>query len=280
MTSSFGRLSLHTWTIDTTPLGEALEVIKAAGYDAAELRRKDFYRCYADGMTNDQVIDLIKASGVKVAVLGVEYGWLFAQDKEESGRLFNDFRASCENAVAIGCPQLMSAPGPYEGSLKDAVGYLRRGADIAAEYGLDLSIEFNSQHPNLNSVETLLDLVKTADKRNVGLLLDAYHLARSGRPGRGFEEVPAEDLMHFQFSDLSPNPVTGVKRPMDRLMPGEGVIEWDRLFQLLHEKNYTGHMSFEAPNPEIWERDPVEVCREGVELTHQLMKHAVPEFRA
>jgi len=277
MTRSFGRLSLHTWTIDTTPLGEALEAIKVAGYDAAELRRKDFYRCYAAGMTNSEVVEMIKASGVKVAVLGVEYGWLFA-DGEESGRLFNDLRASCENAVAIGCPQLMSAPGPYEGSLKDAVGHLRRAGDIAAEYGLDLSIEFNSQHPNLNSVETLAELVNTADKPNVGLLLDAYHLARSGRPGRGFEEVPGEDLMHFQFSDLSPNPVTGVKRPMDRLMPGEGVIQWTELFQLLHEKGYSGHMSFEAPNPEIWKRDPTEVCREGVELTEALLGKALREY--
>jgi len=278
MTTSFGRLSLHTWTIDTTPLGAALEAIRETGYDAAELRRKDFYRCYAAGMTNGEVLELIRSSGVDVAVLGVEYGWLFA-DGEESGRLFNDLRVSCENAVAIGCPQLMSAPGPYEGSLRTAVGHLRRAADIAGEYGLKLSIEFNSQHPNLNSVETLSELVNAADKPNVGLLLDAYHLARSGRPGRGFEEVPGEDLMHFQFSDLSPNPVTGVKRPMDRLMPGEGVIEWTDLFQLLHEKNYTGHMSFEAPNPEIWQRPPVEVCRDGVDLTHKLMKQAVPEFQ-
>lgn len=278
MTKKFGHLALHTWTIDTTPIGPALAAIKAAGYDAAELRRKDFYRAYAAGMTNDEVLEIIKSSGVKVAVLGVEYGFLFATDKEQSGRLFNDLHASCQNAVAIGCPQLMSAPGPFEGSLKDAVGHLRRAADIAAEYGLDLSIEFNSQHANLNSVETLTGLVDAADKPNVGLLLDAYHLARSGRPGRGFEEVPGEKLMHFQFSDLSPNPVTGVKRPMDRLMPGEGVIEWEALFGLLHEKKYTGHLSFEAPNPAIWDRDPVSVCKDGVTLTQDLLRHAVPSY--
>jgi sugar phosphate isomerase/epimerase len=123
-------------------------------------------------------------------------------------------------------------------------------------------------------------LVDSADRPNVGLLLDAYHLARSGRPGRGFEEVPAERLMHFQFSDLSPSPVTGVKRPMDRLMPGEGVIRWTELFQLLHEKKYAGHLSFEAPNPEIWKRPPVEVCREGVELTRDLLRKAIPTSAA
>jgi sugar phosphate isomerase/epimerase len=277
MTEKFGRLALHTWTIDTTPLGPALEAIRRAGYDSAELRRTDFKRCYEVGMTNSDVLGLIKNSGVKVGVLGVEYGWLFANGAE-SKRIFEDFHVSCQNAVALGCSQLMSAPGPYTGSLKDAVGHLRTAADIAAEYGLNLSIEFNSQHDNLNSVETQRELVTAAGKKNVGLLLDAYHLARSGRPGGAFEDVPGEDIMHFQYSDLSPNPVTGVKRPTDRLMPGKGVIRWQELFELLHEKGYTGLLSFEAPNPEQWNRPAVEVCQQGVELTQELLRSAALEY--
>ena len=277
MTDTFGRLALHTWTIDTTPLGQALEAIRLAGYDAAELRRIDFKRCYETGMTNDEVIEMISNSGVKVAVLGVQYGFLFAVGAE-SKEIFEDFHVSCQNAVALGCPQLMSAPGPITGSLKDAVGHLRTAADIAAEYGLKLSIEFNSQHANLNSVETQRELVTAAGKSNVGLLLDAYHLARSGRPGRAFEDVPGEDIMHFQFSDLSPNPVTGVKRPTDRLMPGKGVIQWKEVFELLHEKDYRGHLSFEAPNPAQWERPPQEVCQEGVDFTQYLIREAIPTF--
>lgn len=277
MNKSFGRLALHTWTIDTTPLKPALEAIRLAGYDAAELRRTDFKRCYEQGMSNREVLEMIKSSGVSVAVLGVEYGWLFATG-EESKRIFEDFHVSCQNAVALRCPQLMSAPGPYVGPLKDAVGHLRTAADIAAEYGLTLSIEFNSQHDVLNSVETQRELVSAAGKKNVGLLLDAYHLARSGRPGRAFEDVPGEDIMHFQYSDLSPNPVTGVKRPTDRLMPGKGVVRWMEIFELLDEKGYLGHMSFEAPNPEQWDRSPIEVCREGVELTQNLLREALPQY--
>lgn len=277
MTEKLGRLALHTWTIDTTPLGEALQAISAAGYHAAELRRTDFKRCYEAGMSNDDVLDMIRKSGVAVAVLGVEYGFLFATGAE-SKRIFEDFHVSCQNAVALGCGQLMSAPGPFTGSLKDAVGHLRTAADIAGAYDLKLSIEFNSQHANLNSVETQRDLVTAAGKANVGLLLDAYHLARSGRTGRDFEDVPGEDIMHFQYSDLSANPVTGVKRPTDRLMPGRGVIRWAELFGLLAEKNYTGLLSFEAPNPEQWNRSPFDVCKEGVELTQDLLRKALPDY--
>ena len=44
-------------------------------------------------MTNAQVLDLIRKSGIPVGVLGVEYGWLFATG-EESKRLFKVFRES------------------------------------------------------------------------------------------------------------------------------------------------------------------------------------------
>ena len=108
MTQKFGRLALHMWTIDTTPLATALDAARAGGFDAVELRRTDFKRCFDTGMSNEQVLSLIRASGIPVGVFGVEYGWLFATG-DESKRLFKVFRESCENAVALGCAMLMSA---------------------------------------------------------------------------------------------------------------------------------------------------------------------------
>src|SRR5246127_4120843 len=134
MTKKFGRLALHMWTIDTTPLATALDAARSADFDAVELRRTDFKRCFDAGMSNQQVLDLIHNSGIPVGVLGVEYGWLFAEG-DESRRLFTVFRESCENAVALGCDMLMSAPGPVGGPISDAIKYLREAGDIAAEYG-------------------------------------------------------------------------------------------------------------------------------------------------
>lgn len=277
MTDKFGRLALHMWTIDTTPLATALDAARAAGYDGVELRRTDFKRCFDAGMSNAQVLDLIRKAGIAVGVLGVEYGWLFATG-EESKRLFGVFRESCANAVALGCGMLMSAPGPVSGPIGDAIKYLREAGDIAAEYGLRLAIEFNSQHDVLNRLEVLRELITGAGKPNCGYLIDAYHFARSGAGGRGFEDVPGEQIFCFQYSDLSPNPVTGVRRPTDRLPPGKGIVEWCEVLGLLAEKGYTGYLSYEAPNPEQWERSPYEVAREGVALTRQLLADAVPGY--
>jgi 2-keto-myo-inositol isomerase len=277
MTEKFGRLALHMWTIDTTPLATALDAARAAGFDAVELRRIDFTRCFETGMSNAQVLDLIRKSGIPVGVLGVEYGWLFATG-EESKRLFKVLRETCENAVALGCAMLMSAPGQVSGPIKDAIKYLREAGDIATEYGLRLAIEFNSQHDVLNKLAVLRELIEGAGKPNCGYLIDAYHFARSGAPGRGFEDVPAKHIFCFQYSDLSPNPVTGMRRPTDRLPPGKGVIRWREVLGLLVEKNYSGYLSYEAPNPEQWARSPYDVAREGAELTRKLLRDAVPSY--
>jgi 2-keto-myo-inositol isomerase len=275
MTNKFGRLALHMWTIDTTPLATALDAAREAGYDAVELRRTDFKRCFDAGMSNAQVLDLIRQAGIPVGVLGVEYGWLFATGAE-SKRLFGVFRESCANAVALGCDMLMSAPGPVSGPIGDAIKYLREAGDIAAEYGLRLAIEFNSQHDVLNRLEVLRELIVGAGRPNCGYLVDAYHFARSGAGGRGFADVPGEQIFCFQYSDLSANPVTGVRRPTDRLPPGKGTVQWREVLGLLAEKGYAGYLSYEAPNPEQWERSPYEVAREGVELTRAILKDAVP----
>ena len=269
----FGRLALHTWTVDTTDLPTALKAAKQAGYDAMELRWTDFKRCFDNGWTNDQVLNAIRGSAIPVGVLGVEYGWIFATG-EESKRLWDVFRQSCENAVALGCNTIMSAPGPLTGTVRDAIANLKIAGDVAAEFNLRLALEFNSQHDVINCLAVQREIVSGAGKPNCGLLLDAYHLARSGAPGRSFEAVDGRDIFVFQYSDLSANPVTGVKRPTDRLVPGQGTIEWNEVFGLLAEKQYTGYLSYEAPNPVLWDRSPFEVAAEGISETRKLLEAA------
>lgn len=267
----FAGIALHTWTIDTTPLKEALAAAREGGADAVELRQLDFKRGYAAGLTDAEIVDMVRSSGMKVCTVGVEYGWMFATG-EESRRLFEVFRQQCRNAVALGCDHLMSATGQNDGRIADAIAHVRIAGDIAAEYGLKLSIEFNSQHPTVNCVEVAREIVHGADRPNVGLLLDAYHLHRSGRVGRAFEDVPGEEIMYFQFSDVPVNPSVGVARPTDRLPPGKGVIPWHEVFQLLAEKGYRGYLSYEAPNPAYWERPPRDVVKEAMDATREILQ--------
>ena len=43
------KLALHTWTLDTTPLAELLDIARSTGWDGVELRRLDFERVTGNG---------------------------------------------------------------------------------------------------------------------------------------------------------------------------------------------------------------------------------------
>ena len=265
------RLALHTWTLDTTPLADALLAARNAGWDAVELRRLDFTRCFDKGMTNTQVLDLVRRSGLKVACIGTEYGLIFAQGTEKE-RLLRVLDETCANAVALGCDLIMTAPGQNPPTtLREAAANFRDGGEIAKAHGLRFSLEFNSAHSLINRLDAGAEVVNLAGHPNCGLLLDAYHLERSGNGGRGFESYPPEKIFAFQYSDVPSGPPAAAKRPTDRLPPGKGMVRWKEVFQLLLKKNYQGYLSYEAPNPDYWSRPPEEVARDAVVATRKLL---------
>jgi sugar phosphate isomerase/epimerase len=268
------RLALHTWTLDTTPLAAVLRVARETGWNAVELRHADFARCREAGIGEKETIELVRASGIPVALIGTEYGWIFAKGREFA-RLMGELERTCARAVALGCDTIMSAQGPVTGSLREAAANLRTAGEIVRAYGLRLAYEFSSASTVvINRLELARELLARAEHPSCGLVLDAYHLERSGRGGRGFEEVPVEQIFAFQYSDVPPTPAPPERAPADRLAPGAGIVRWREVFGLLAEKGYPGYLSYEAPNPAHWARAPHEVALEGVRATRTLLGQA------
>jgi 2-keto-myo-inositol isomerase len=265
------RLALHHWTLETTPLAEFLKIARVAGWNGVELRRSSFTKCFDAGMSNAEVVELIRASGIKVAVMGTEYGLYFAKG-EEQRRLLKVLEQTCENAVALGCDLIMCAEGSPGGTIRDAGANLRTAAEICGAHKVRFAFEFSSAASVVNTLQAAREVHALADHPNCGLLLDAYHMERTGSGGRGFEDVPAEHIFAFQYSDVpnTPRP-TETRRPTDRLPPGRGIVRWREVLTLLQEKNYAGYLSYEAPNPAHWSRPALEVAREGVDATRAVL---------
>lgn len=272
MRHGFRGLALHLWTVDTTPFEEALAAAKAGGFDAVELRRVDFKRAGEGGLSNTALLGRVRANGLPVSAVGCEYGWAFAA-KEDRERLFASLVEACERAVSLDCATVMSGIGPGTASMEDAVANVRHAGEIVARHGLRLALEYQFQHPIVSRLEILRELIAKAGQQSVGLLLDAYHLQRGGRPGRGFEEVPGSEIFYVQYSDV-PDVAPNTAPPVDRLPPGRGVVRWSELFQLLAAKDYRGWVSYEAPNPAHWAQPAVDVAREGARATRRALEAA------
>ena len=104
----------------------------------------------------------------------------------------------------------MSPVDKERGDLQQAAEHVRQAGEIAAEHGVRLALEFNSQAAQFNSLESVREVLALAGHSACGLLLDTYHLQRSGRGGRGFAEVAPEEIAYVQYSDV----------PREGLQPG------------------------------------------------------------
>jgi len=256
------RLALHTWTLDTTPLGDVLRSAKQTGWDAVELRRLDFGRALEAGGSAESVLEQVRAAGLRVACVGVELGWMFATGADRA-RLVRIFGEQCERARALGCATVMSPSDRGRGELREAAASLREVGDIAAEHHVRLAVEFNSQAEQFNALERMREVVALAGHPACGLLIDSYHLQRSGGSPRDLEDVRPEEIAYVQYSDV---PAQGLEpgKALDRLPPGRGVVPFKEFFRAIAAKGYTGYLSYEAPNPAAWARAPEEVAAEAL----------------
>lgn len=263
------RLALHTWTLDSTPLAEALDIAKATGWDGVELRRIDFRRAEESGRPADSVLDLVRASGLPVACVGVEFGWMWT-DGAERTRLLGVFDEQCRRAAAVGCDTVMSPVDKDRGDIARAASSLREVGEIAAGHGVRLALEFNSQCAQLNTLERAREVLGRAGHPSCGLLLDAYHLGRSGATPKSVEDVAPAEIVYVQYSDP---PRTGLEpgKALDRLPPGQGSFWFRDFFAVLAAKGYPGFASYEAPNEQAWKRDPREVAREAIEASRAVL---------
>lgn len=264
-----GKLALHTWTLDSTPLADALRAVREAGWNAVELRRLDWNRALEAGSSADDVVALVRASGLPVACVGVEAGWMWVEGAERR-RLLQVFAEQCARAAVLGCTTVMSPVDRGEGKVAQAAASVREVGDLAAAARVRLALEFNSQAAQVNTLARAREIMSLAGHPACGLLLDTYHLHRSGATVRDLDDVAPSEIAYVQYSDVPAGAVPG--QAMPRLAPGLGVVPFREWFRAFAARGYTGYMSYEAPDPAAWARPPAEVARAALAATRAVLE--------
>jgi sugar phosphate isomerase/epimerase len=156
------------------------------------------------------------------------------------------------------------------GDLARAADGVRRAGDVVARHGLALELEFNSQCEQVNTLERGRELLAAAGHPAVRLLLDTYHLHRSGATPRSVADLGPGEIGYVQYSDV---PASGLEpgKAMPRLAPGRGVVPFREYFAAFAATGYAGPFSYEAPDAEAWTRPPEDVAREALAATRAVL---------
>jgi sugar phosphate isomerase/epimerase len=112
-------------------------------------------------------------------------------------------------------------------ALADHIGGV---AGRAATHGIGLTVEFMPEG-SIPDLATAAAIVAAVDAPHVGVMLDTWHLHRTGGTVDDVRSLPPGAVHAVQLSDaLDDVWATGIEPPTrDRLLPGRGVIPLDEI---------------------------------------------------
>lgn len=208
----------------------------------------------------ESVRDLFASAGVELASfrLPVEFRKDEATFLEGVARLPH-FAAMAAN---IGCQTCCtwlppSTEAPVAAFTCQVIRRLRECARALADQALRLAIEWvgpatarTLEHEFLHTLEGDLDLIAAVNQPNIGLLFDSFHWFTSGGSILQIEALPGELLYYVHVSDVPDKPLDQ-QVTLERLLPGEGIIDWNGMLGALKKKGYDRHVSVEVFDREL-----------------------------
>jgi len=236
------------------PLEAKLRAIRGAGFTQVMLNAGDIVG-HPDG--EDAAVRAVRESGLRVT------GFQVLRDFEGLSGHLHAYKVDVAKAMLVMCRALGStvllacsstsahATGEPELLIRD----LRKLALLAVPFGIRIAYEALSWGRHVNLPVQAWDIVRTADRANLGVCIDSYHvLAHRAAGGVGVDVDPRKVFL-VQLSDFLWQETRSPEDRMEtarhyRVFPGEGVhsAEIGTLVRALDEQGYRGDYSFEVFN--------------------------------
>jgi sugar phosphate isomerase/epimerase len=164
---------------------------------------------------------------------------------------------------------------------------LQKLATLAVPFGIRIAYEALSWGRHVSEYPQAWELVAEADRANLGLALDSFHMFATGTSREALEEIPPGKIFLVQLADFMWQQIPSREERINtarhfRVFPGEGVhsAEVAELVRTLDRLGYRGDYSFEVFNDDYTQL-PVGVVtergRRSVKwLTDQVSRRSLP----
>ena len=193
--------------------------------------------------------------------------------------------AACRFAAEAGChvASLSLPPSSERPREVQAAIYrerLRRCCEVLEKYSIRLALECitplhsRRAHPHefIWRNEEMLEFGSTVSPQ-CGLIIDAWHWYHAGADPGGIRTIPADRILDVHISDSPAAPPEDI-RDLERLLPGEGIVDFGSFFDLLREKSYAGLLTVEVFGRGLSEMDPQQAARLAFEASAETLRKA------
>jgi sugar phosphate isomerase/epimerase len=230
----------------------------------------------------DATRKLLAELNLKPAVIGLPVDFRKDEEAFQAGLKTLDRTASV--AAALRCPVttwlLPSSEMPKNETRALYKRRLGACADVLARSHVKLGLEYVSPvhlrkrfaHEFIWRMDEMLEFARECGP-NVGVLLDSWHWHHAGATVKDILTAGRESIIHVQAADAPDLPPEKIL-DNERLMPGEGVIDFAGFFGALRKIGYSGGVSPEVFGRGLKDMPPEQGARLGLETTQAVMRKA------
>jgi sugar phosphate isomerase/epimerase len=220
-----------------------------------------------------QTRHLLEERQVRLVAASYQGGLLLSQGEQRAVH-FDHFKRRLGLCQGLGIG-VMGVVADFVGQvdrvmLERAVVSLKQAAQWAQAFDVSLALEFRGRGAFCSCLPTALSLVEAAAEGNLGVCLDVFHYYTGPSKFEDLGLVRPGRLKLVQVCD-----VAGVARELatdgDRIFPGEGDFHLGPLVAHLKKAGYTGPVSLEMFNPELWKVKPAHVAELGMGAMRRLL---------
>lgn len=259
------RYCLNSSTIRPTPILDKVRIAATAGYEAIELWHDDIERHLASGGNVEEIRQAIDDRGLVVPTTIYLKGWMLP-DGPEYRAAMEEVRRRLEHSAAVGALHIVASPPAH----KDVDYALtarryRELLDLGLSFGVRPAFEYLGFVEEVNSIAKALRVMRESGHPQAAIVLDPFHDFRGGAGHEDIAQLRADQIAVSHFDDAPASPPAAQQHDPDRVLPGEGCIDLRRYCALLTQVGYDRFVSLELFREDLWQRDPLEVARLGLQ---------------
>lgn len=261
---------LNTSTIKPQSLLDKISLTAQAGFKGVELWINDIYEFIGQGGEVSDVEKSIADHGLIVPCMIAMRQWGEAEGLEYNLAL-EEAKRRMELAARLKSPYIVATPPRDPCDLRQIATRYKDLLDLGRQVGVKPTFEYIGFFQSASKLSHAWEVVQAANDPDGTIILDSFHNWNSHSSLADLEAIPLERISHFHIDDADPNKPAGTQMDPDRVMLGEGQIDLKAEIEVLRKKGYEGTVSLELFNQQLWEQDPAEVLKVGIERMHELL---------
>ena len=259
------RYCLNSSTIKPTPLLDKIRIAAESGYAGIEIWHDDVEAFLAAGGALGDVRKAVDDRGLAVPTTIYLKGWWDPAATDYAADL-DVIKRRLEQAAALGAPHTVSGPPPQQNVDYPLLSrQYRMLLELGRQFGVRPAFEYLGFVDEVNSLAKALRVIEAADDPDATVVIDPFHDFRGGSNHEAIVRLKPEQVAISHFNDAPTNPAAHLQHDPDRVLPGDGCVDLKRYIALLRQIGYDRFISLELFREDLWQQDPMQVARIGLE---------------